>query len=468
MFINSIQFCGYIIIVKFSLLTVAQDNSYSTLITPLNCSQFGVKGTGVSPQLINWEARLHACFSNYSYDTTQLPVPTAALPLEIYYDWALYNLLSFQDGVISLNYQLAVIWTDYLRSWDPMEVPIAIIQVPINEIWYPQFYIGESGDKKYLLSENPVEVAFLGANGLAYYTAANIVKGKCSLNLWNFPFDTQTCKLTYILKRFFNPMKKMDVLLKRSSMAYRFDLVSDDEWEIVSTQNNATNITGKEYKYRTDGSTEDTPSIIAPGVATGFEVYIKLRRYSSYYVVNIITPLLSLAVLDNLPFAMEDVESEKLVTAVSVVLGYMFLQGIVATLLPKSNITPYLAGYIAASIALSAASAIADGFCYSLCFRNGEPGKFVEYVILKGLGTILFPSKLLELCWRLWKAKRSRKKVGSLSGKTNCSELFTGNFKKEELNWREVASVLNRLFALLHLFGSLIFLVVLFMPILFS
>ena len=167
----------------------------------------------------------------------------------------------------------------------------------------------------------------------------------------------------------------MDVLLERSSMAYSFDSIPDDEWNLVSTQTNVTNITAKEYKYRADGSTEDTPTIIQPGIATGFEVYIQLRRYPSYYVVNIITPILALAALDNLPFAMEDDESEKLVTAVSVVLGYMFLQGIVATLLPKSNITPFLAGYIAASIALSAASAIADGFCYSLCYRNGEPGK---------------------------------------------------------------------------------------------
>ena len=76
--------------------------------------------------MINWDARLHACFLNYPYDTTQLPVPTEALPLIIYYDWALYNLLSFQDGIVSLNYQLAIIWTDYLRSWNQLEMPIPI------------------------------------------------------------------------------------------------------------------------------------------------------------------------------------------------------------------------------------------------------------------------------------------------------------------------------------------------------
>ena len=87
--------------------------------------------------------------------------------------------------------------------------------MPIHEIWYPEFYIGEAGDKKYLSSENSVELAFLNANGLAYYTAANIVKGKCSLNLWNFPFDTQTCKLTYILKRFFSPMKNNGCITRK-------------------------------------------------------------------------------------------------------------------------------------------------------------------------------------------------------------------------------------------------------------
>lgn len=343
------------------------------------------------------------------------------------------------------------------------------MQFPIEEIWYPDFFISEADDKKYLSTASPVQVAFLSADGITYYTDINIVKGKCSLNLWNFPFDNQTCKLTYILKRIFNPNKKMDVNLEKSSMAYRFDSVSDDEWEIISTRTNVTILTGKEYNYRADGSLEDTPAIVQAGVATGFEVHLQLRRYSDYYVINIVTPLLVLAALDHLPFLMEDDESEKLVTAVSVVLGYMFLQGIVANLLPKSNTTPYLAGYIAASLSLSAASVFADGLCYSLCYREGEPGKLTQHVLLDGLGTVLYPSKWLALFYR-WKAKRS--KIRANSETESRSVNFNGSatescsaINKEKPKWRDVAHVLNRLFALVHLLGALIYIVLLFMPI---
>ena len=435
---------------------------------PLNCSEFGINATAVSPMLINWESRLHACFLNYPYDITQLPVPPSAMPLSIDFDWAIINLISFQDGIIKITYQFSCSWVDYLKSWNPLEIPIMSLKIPLQEIWYPDFYFEQADDKKYIYVVNPKEFGYLYSNGLIYFTIGNIVQGKCSLNLWNFPFDNQSCKLSYIFLKFFNDQTKMDVIVQKSPYAYRFDSILNDEWEVLNMQTNSTNITGVEYKYRADGTIDDTHTIILQNFATGFDVYINLRRYFMYYIVNIITPLIALSVLDMLPFAMEDDANEKLVTAVSVVLGFMFLQGIVANLLPKSDVTPYLALYVASSLVLSVISVITEVFCYSLCYRRGKPGLYVQFIVLKILLIILYPSRW-PLLFKRWKAKRSKIQVASVTSKVKLSSSSDmSNCKLDELScgWPEIANVMNRVFALLHMIASLTLFGVFLVPIL--
>ena len=434
-------------------------NGYKFAANPLNCSLFGVNATEVSPLLINWQSRLHSCFLSYSYDTTQLPVPSQALPLVIYFDWALFNLLSFQDGIIAITYQISITWMDYLRSWNPIEIPISSIQVPIQEIWHPQFFIMEANDIKYISALSQFVVVSIYPNGLSLFNGGTITKGKCSLNLLKFPFDIQTCKLTHILQRFHDQSSQIDVVIQKSPYAYRFKSIANDEWEILSTQTNAINLSAEEYKYRSDGSLEDTPFITVEDSTTGFEVTIRLRRYSNYYVVNIICPLMALALLDMLPFAMEDSESEKLVTAVAVVSSFMFLQGIVANLLPKSDVTPNLAIYVAACLIVSAVSVIPEVFCYSLCYRQGEPSSLVQKLVLKGLGVLLYPSQWIVL-FKRWKAKQTKVKVESVSVisklDNSCnSPIILSNEEAYGGSWREVTHALNRFFALLHVAVSL-------------
>lgn len=106
----------------------------------------------------------------------------------------------------------------------------------------------------------------------------------------------------------------------------------------------------KQCSYKSDGTINSQPADVLFNVATGFVVKVTLRRYCAYNVVNVLVPVIVLMLLYTVPFAMEDGEHEKLVTTISVVQGFMFLQGIVATLLTKSNITPYLSLNIVACI----------------------------------------------------------------------------------------------------------------------
>ena len=86
-----------------------------------------------------------------------------------------------------------------------------------------------------------------------------------------------------------------------------------------------------------------------------------------------------------------------------------------ATLLPKSNTTPNLSIFVASSLVLSALSVVAEGFCCSLCFRDGVPGLFTLAIVCRGLGTLLYPGEWLALCKQWWDAKNRRRRVNSIA-----------------------------------------------------
>ena len=154
----------------------------------------------------------------------------------------------------------------------------------------------------------------------------DVLEAKCALNLWNFPFDTQTCNLSFILLHMFEDIKGMDIVLMNSPQAYRFVTFPNDEWELLNTFSETMNFSAKQYDRQADGYIADTPAQVLNNIGAGFSVLIVLRRYYAYYLVNIIVPVIVLSLLDFVPFAMEETEHEKIVTAVSVVLGFMFLQ----------------------------------------------------------------------------------------------------------------------------------------------
>ena len=69
-----------------------------------------------------------------------------------------------------------------------------------------------------------------------------------------------------------------------------------------------------------------------------------------------------------------------------------------ATLLPKSHITPNLSVFVAAALGLSALSVVAEGLCYSICYRSGQPGCLARDVFCTRLGVLLFPSEWPAFC----------------------------------------------------------------------
>ena len=132
-------------------------------------------------------------------------------------------------------------------------------------------------------------------------------------------------------------------------------------------------------------------------------------------MLNILVPVFVLSALTFVPFAFDEEEPEKIAIGIAVILGFMFVQGIVAELLPKSQLSPNLANYIASVILLSALSVIANLICYAITLNHHmasvSPGLVVRIVFLKMLGFLLYPSEWAAAARRYHNQKKSNARV---------------------------------------------------------
>lgn len=219
-----------------------------------------------------------------------------------------------------------LMWGDQMRAWSMEEIPLSYIEIPLREIWSPRISFSNANERKYVQLVPLDATANIYSYGYLYMMHQDVLEAKCSLDLWSFPFDTQTCLLSFLLMRFFEDIKGADVELMNAPQAYRFNSFPNDEWELLSTRSKTVNLSAKQYDRQADGTLDTTPSQVFTNLGTGFEVSIQLRRYCTYYIVNVIMPVVVLSLLDFVPFAIEEMEHEKIVTSVSVVLGFMFIQ----------------------------------------------------------------------------------------------------------------------------------------------
>ena len=82
----------------------------------------------------------------------------------------------------------------------------------------------------------------------------------------------------------------------------------------------------------------------------------------------------------------------------TVVLGFMFVQGIVAAVIPKSNKTPRLAWYVLSSIFLAIITVLLGLVCSIVHNIPGAPGLRTGRLVVDWLGFLVQPSRWLCCC----------------------------------------------------------------------
>ena len=381
-------------------------NSVSTMESILNCSEEVSSALKKSSVNIHMDSALHQCFKNNPYDTSQMPL-IGRKEVEMRYTFDFVNLISLEnDGTIVMIADFDLVWTDEYRIWNSSELlDLKVIHIPSREIWTPAVFLANCESESCIIGANNQTCATLYSDGTAeLYMQRKKLVATCDLDLSNFPRDSQKCTLTFQVQ--YQLGGKVSISSYNGS--YIKDMVENDEWNFIYIYDAPTNITywhyyrdeqGRYYLKENDGKSSQFE---------GFVVEIALERRSQFYETNLIVPVLLISLIGIFANFLSATSGEKINIQVTVLLGFLFLQTITASMIPQSANSPKIALYILYALLISAFNVLYSSILLLGRSKKGRKlPKFLEKVFVQFLGCILRPTKLFAFLMRHLKSRKS-------------------------------------------------------------
>ncbi|XP_068439545.1 5-hydroxytryptamine receptor 3A-like [Clinocottus analis] len=257
-------------------------------------------------------------------------------PTVVYLDIFLYAILDVNEKDQKF---ISYLWVDLSwqgddLSWNPDDFcGISHIHIPHHLLWRPDLTIGEMTEKDKSLQSPHVMLNF---NGTVSTRNDMVVSSTCKIQVYKFPFDIQSCKLS------FKSILCSDVDLK----LLFYKSTTNTLWSLEMMQNHS------EW-YFMDISTSNT-TVNNFGLTQDILVYnIIMRRNSALYIVNFLLPIVFFLCLDLASFLISESGGEKLSFKVTVLLAVTVMQLILNEILPSSSDRiPLIAVYCIGSFTL--------------------------------------------------------------------------------------------------------------------
>lgn len=206
--------------------------------------------------------------------------------------------------------------------------------------------------------------AEIKSNGQVTWKLPSILKSSCLIDVEHFPFDIQSCHIalsswTYDLNHVFLThikAKKGELFIEDG-----FDVKNcseSDEWDIVDV---AAILTTEPANFIKD---DFFPNI---------KFCLILKRKTLFYMVNLITPCISLSFLTVLVFLLSSNSGEKITLCISVLLALTFFFLLLLDIMPPTSLVmPMLGKYLVFTITMVSLSICATIYILNIHYRTPE------------------------------------------------------------------------------------------------
>ncbi|CAB1441581.1 unnamed protein product [Pleuronectes platessa] len=288
--------------------------------------------------------------SNNERFSMSRPVKNYRHTTPVYLEVVLYAIL---DVVEKEQKFIPYVWTvmrwhnEYI-SWDPNQFcGIDNVSLPTELLWKPDLTIVEMTEKD---KAPPSPYLTINAKGDVEVQNVQMLVSTCRMQIYKFPFDIQTCNLTF--QSLIHAAK--DIRLRASDNSSeateesREAMRTQYEWLFINmtvTPRNSTDLLCKDVLVYTVGIMTLLKNSLSPShspLAMKEKLVlvlwkIKMKRRSALYIINFILPILFFLCLDLASFLMSDTSGEKLGFKVTVLLAVTVLQLILNDILPSSS-----------------------------------------------------------------------------------------------------------------------------------
>ncbi|XP_069137242.1 neuronal acetylcholine receptor subunit alpha-9-like [Argopecten irradians] len=310
---------------------------------------------------VNMSALMSHVFTNYHKDIK--PVCDTDSPIEVRIGLALRQIIELNEPkqLLQINAWLRLNWDDCNLAWNASEFDsIASLIVPVTKVWVPDITLYDNaestveGVKDYRLS--------IGSSGSVAYNFPTVITSLCQVDVTYFPFDTQTCALT------FGSWAYHGLQLNITNKSVSGDLtsfVSNVEWDVK-----AINIIRHVIYYG-----------CCPEPYPDVTFYLVLDRKPLFYLLNLMFPCMLITSVACLGFLLPPDSGEKVSLEITVLLSLaVFLLVVSETLPPSSETFPYIGVYFLCAMLLVSVSCLMTVIVLNLHYK-GNHGKEVPKII---------------------------------------------------------------------------------------
>ncbi|XP_077311702.1 5-hydroxytryptamine receptor 3A-like isoform X2 [Lithobates pipiens] len=304
------------------------------------------------------------------------PVKNWTVPTIVTVDFTLVSVVSLDMSMQTITTVglFSMKWKNEFISWDPY-LNCGIKEMYIKcDLWQPDLYIYEMIDYDDKSQKNPFYI--ITHDGNITDSRSLLTVAACKLDIFNFPFDTQVCKISfgsYIYNVDNIQMKPLRDSREVFTHTKDFFMAKGD-WILTDI-----NVTQQIYDFS--------------GAKYSKVFYtFTIERVSAVYVLTFIMPVYFMVALDMVSMFIQMDKADRLGFKISLVLGFSMLLLILNNILPLSETPPLLGIFCCvcmATMLVSIAGSIGTSYILNMYEAQGNVPHWVKSIILNRFSYLL-------------------------------------------------------------------------------
>ena len=268
------------------------------------------------------------------YDSRVKPDGVNNETFHLYFDSGLLQIIDVDEKnqvFYGLYWQLQR-WLDTELSWNPLNYSnIAEVYLTDDKIWQPNIGLFNEVDTAVsLLSAQTTRLSVHNSGFVTRHRLVNYVSS-CSMNLRQFPFDTQNCTLTFRSYRYYAHQMNISTILPFSQDSLYF---KDSEFNVKDIE-----------KIRTVTGHSSQAVVI-------LDYHIILERRPLFFMLNLMLPCSLITLIAMLSFCVTPDSGEKVGLGVTVLLSLSVFLLIISDQMPPSSEVPLIFIYFFGTVVL--------------------------------------------------------------------------------------------------------------------
>lgn len=339
----------WIIRVILFLGAIVSSVSGASFLIESNCS---LCQTIPVPTASDFAVMLGDLFDDTIYDKRVFPRLMQNETIMVDVTFQLYKITDLDEvsGVMTLMAKLTVIWKDeYLtQKYIPGHHKPYEMDSLQSDVWTPPVTIFNSVKGLKPIYNKNYHVKTILAAAKNYWRAGVTTATGCSVDATYYPFDSQNCELVLTMWDYTAEEVMFDNTATELDTEY-YD--ENEEWELMGSTLTTYNSSNKPFrKYE-----------------------LNLKRRPVFFVVNMISPLVMVGLLNSLVFVLPADAGERIGFAVNVFLTFAVFLTILAENLPKtSQPLATLSYYLSTMLAMSSLSTLVTIFTLRIHDKDDE------------------------------------------------------------------------------------------------